>query len=164
MSPPTPCNSLPGSSLLRTGTVVGYTSQVVIVEIAARQNCEQCAQGRGCGVGLLARQRSQRIAVALPLKIENAELNYPLGSQVTISLPRASVTLLAFCVYGLPLMLALLLSGLVALVSSPIWLAPLSFFIALVVGALSIKYLMRGRREHFRPHLVNCPRHYAVSC
>ncbi|ELY22128.1 SoxR reducing system RseC family protein [Vreelandella titanicae] len=155
MTTSAPCGSLLGTSLLRTGTVVDYTSQGVIIEIAAQQNCEQCAQGRGCGVGLLARQRSQRIAVAVPSKTDNAERNYPLGSQVTISLPRASVTLLAFCVYGLPLLLALLLSGLIALVSTTIWLVPLSFFIALMAGALSIKCLMRGRGERFRPRLVN---------
>ncbi|MDQ7731579.1 SoxR reducing system RseC family protein [Halomonas sp. SpR1] len=143
------------TSLHRTGTVVDHGGQGVIVEISAQQGCEQCAQGRGCGGRLLARQRSQRVAVALPPKTSNAEQNYPLGSQVTISLPRASVTLLAFCVYGLPLMLALLLSGMLSLVSTMSWLAPLSFFIALVGGSLGIKYLMRGRGERFRPRLVN---------
>lgn len=149
------CDSLSDTSLHRTGTVVDHDAQGLIVEISAQQSCKQCAQGRGCGGSLLARQRSQRIAVTLPTSTSNAERNYPLGSQVTISLPRASVTLLAFCVYGLPLMLALLLSGTVSLVSAISWLTPLSFFIALVGGSLGIKYLMRGRGERFRPRLVN---------
>lgn len=151
----TPCRSVPHTPLFRTGTIIDYAKQGVIVEVSAQEGCEQCAQGRGCGVGLLARERSQRIAIALPPKTNNAEQNYPLGSQVTISLPRASVTLLAFCIYGLPLLLALLLSGIVSLVSTTIWLSPLVFFIALVGGALSIKCLMRGRGERFRPRLVN---------
>ena len=155
MMPSTPCSASFGSSLLRTGTVVDYASQGVIVEIAVQQNCEQCSQGRGCGLGLLARQRSQRIAVAFPANAAKDEHLCPLGSQVTISLPRTSVTLLAFCVYGLPLLLALLLSGLIALVSTSFWLSPLSFFITLMVGALSINYLMHGSWERFRPHLVN---------
>ncbi|MBT2774560.1 SoxR reducing system RseC family protein [Halomonas sp. ISL-60] len=155
-----PCASRSSTPLLRTGTIVDYfpigcAPKGLVVEISAQQGCEQCAQGRGCGVGLLAPQRSQRIAVALPPKVYSAEHDYPLGSRVTISLPRASVTLLAVCVYGLPLMLALLLSGLISFVSTASWLAPLVFFIALVGGALSIKCLMRGRGERFRPRLVN---------
>lgn len=143
------------ASLLRTGTIVGYAPQRLIVEISAQESCEQCAQGRGCGVGLLGRRRSQRVDLALPAKAHGVEERYPLGNQVTISLPRASVTLLAFFVYALPLMLALLLSGIASFVSSLIWLAPLIFFIALVGGALSVKCLLQGRRERFRPRLVN---------
>lgn len=149
------CRSLLHPPLLRTGTIIDYAKQGIIVEFSAQDSCEQCAQGRGCGVGLLARQRSQRIAISLPRHTSHAERNYALGSQVTISLPRASVALLAFCVYGLPLVLALLLSGMATLVSTTIWLPPVSFFIALIGGALSIKCLMRGRGERFRPRLVN---------
>ena len=122
-------------SLLRTGTVVNYTERGLVVEISAQENCEQCAQGRGCGVGLL-------------------EQRYPLGHSVTISLPRASVTLLAFCVYALPLFIALLLAGVAPLVSAAVWFAPLMFFSALLIGAIGVKYLLRGRSERFRPRLV----------
>ncbi|MDQ7727546.1 SoxR reducing system RseC family protein [Halomonas sp. SpR8] len=157
---PATCASLLNTPLLRMGTIVDYypigcTPRGLIVEISAQRGCEQCAQGRGCGVGLLARQRSQRIAVALPSSEPSAAQNYPLGHPVTISLPRASVTLLAFLVYGLPLMLALLLSGLVSFISTTAWLEPLVFFTVLAGGALSIKCLMRGRGERFRPRLVN---------
>lgn len=156
----TPCRPLQRTPLLRMGTVIDYSpsgdaSQCLIVEISAQQGCEQCAQGRGCGVGLLAPRRRQRIAVALPANAHNAKQGYPLGAPVTISLPRASVTLLAFCIYALPLFVALLLSGLAAQVSATIWLAPLVFFIALGGGVLSVKYLMHGRGEHFRPRLVS---------
>ncbi len=155
MRPSAPCHSLLRTPLLRTGTIIDYAPQSLIVEILAKESCEQCVQGRGCGVGLLARQRSQRIAVALPAKSYSVERCYPLGNQVTISLPRASVTLLAFFVYAPPLLLALLLSGMASLVSATLWLAPTIFFIALVGGALSVKCLLRGRRERFRPRLVS---------
>ncbi|MDN6321372.1 MAG: SoxR reducing system RseC family protein [Halomonas sp.] len=156
----TPCRSLQRTPLMRMGTVIDYSPggdspQHLIVEISAQQNCEQCAQGRGCGVGLLAPRRSQRIAVAPPANAHNVKQGYPLGTPVTISLPRASVTLLAFCIYALPLFVALVLSGLAAQVSATIWLAPLVFFIALGGGVLSVKYLMRGRGERFRPRLVS---------
>lgn len=148
------------TSLLRTGTVVDHTEHGLVVEISAPDNCEQCAQGRGCGVGLLARKRSQRLAVALPRLVSSnspqktVEQRYPLGHSVTISLPRASITLLAFCVYALPLFIALLLAGLAPLVSGATWFAPSLFFTALLIGAVSIKYLLRGRSERFRPRLV----------
>ncbi|MCL5424415.1 MAG: SoxR reducing system RseC family protein [Gammaproteobacteria bacterium] len=143
------------SSLLRTGSVVEYAAHGLVVEISAQQSCEQCAQGRGCGLGLLSRRRSQRIAIAVPNKLAKVEKLYPIGSHVTISLPRISITLLAFCVYALPLIAALLLSGLVSLLSDTVWLAPLTFFVTLVSGAISVKYLLRGQIERFRPCLVS---------
>lgn len=139
-------------SLQRTGTVANYTQHGLVVEMRPQGRCEQCAQGRGCGVGLLSPQRSHRVAVALVGKSQQA---YPLGSHVTVSLPRASITLLAFFVYALPLLIALLLSGLASFMSTAVWLAPLVFFSALIGGGIIAKCLLRGRRERFRPRLVN---------
>ncbi|MGO2243369.1 MAG: SoxR reducing system RseC family protein, partial [Halomonas sp.] len=111
------------TSLLRMATIVAHANDGIVVEVAAQEGCEQCAKGRGCGVGLLARQRSRQLVVALPRAAsvdtdQAVEQCYPLGQQVTISLPRTSVTLLAFFVYAFPLMAALLLAGLVPLVST----------------------------------------------
>ena len=147
------------SCLFRTGTVVGHEAHRLIVEMTPQESCEQCAQGRGCGLGLLAKRGHQRIAVALPEPFQQGDQcalkGYALGDRVTISLPTTSVTLLAFFIYGLPLLLALLLSGVVSLASPLNWLAPVVFFIALVAGVASVKYLLHGRREHFRPRLVS---------
>lgn len=143
------------SSLLRTGNVVEHTAHGLVVEISAQQSCEQCAQGRGCGLGLLSRRRSQRVVITVPDRLAKVEQFYPIGSHVTISLPRISITLLAFCVYTLPLIAAILLSGLASLVSGAVWLAPLIFFVTLVSGAISVKYLLRGQSERFRPCLVS---------
>lgn len=141
--------------LLRTGNVIDYSSHGIIVEISAQQSCEQCAQGRGCGLGLMARRQSQRIVVNLPSSLTPPEQHYSQGQAVTISLPRASITLLAFCIYALPLFTALLLSGLASLWSSTLWLPPVIFFASLVVGAISVKYLLSGQSERFRPRLVS---------
>ncbi len=147
------------SSLLRTGTVVAYAPPHLIVEISAQEKCEQCAQGRACGMGLLAPSRARQVAVALPECAVDRELaslmHYPPGNVVTISMPRRSVTLLALTVYGLPLLLALLLSGLASRLSGVIWLTPAAFFIALVGGVICVKWLLRERRERFRPRLVS---------
>ncbi|MBE0401545.1 SoxR reducing system RseC family protein [Halomonas sp. FME1] len=147
------------ASLLRVATIVAHVNGGLVVEVAAQEGCEQCARGRGCGVGLLARQRSRQLVVALPRAAsvdtdQAVEQCYPLGQQVTISLPRTSVTLLAFFVYAFPLMAALLLAGLVPLVSTALWLAPLVFFATLIMCAISMKVLLRERSERFRPRLV----------
>ncbi|MGO2393336.1 MULTISPECIES: SoxR reducing system RseC family protein [Halomonas] len=147
------------ASLLRVAKIVAHANDGLVVEVVAQEGCEQCAKGRGCGVGLLARQRSRQLVVALPCAAsidtdQSVEQCYPLGQQVTISLPRTSVTLLAFFVYALPLMAALLLAGLVPLISTAQWLAPLVFFAGLIVGAISMKVLLRERSERFRPRLV----------
>lgn len=143
------------AALLRTGSVVDYTAHGLVVEISAQESCEQCAKGRGCGLGLLSRRRTQRVAITVPNKLAKVEQHYPIGSHVTISLPRTSITLLAFCIYALPLIAALLLSGLASLLSNAVWLAPLTFFVTLVSGAVSVKYLLRGQSERFRPSLVS---------
>lgn len=142
-------------SLLRVGTIVDANRSTLTVEIAVQENCEQCAQGRGCGLGLLAPRHNQRVAVALPNDFPQGQQRYSIGSHVTISLPRASVTLLAFYVYGLPLIVALVLSGLSMSLSVALWFGPLVFFMALVGGVISAKYLLRGQIERFRPSLVS---------
>lgn len=142
-------------SLLRSGTIVDANPSSLTVEIAVQENCEQCAQGRGCGLGLFARRRSQRITVALPNDFPHDQQRYSIGSQVTISLPRDSVTLLAFYVYALPLIVALLLAGLSMTLSAALWFGPLVFFTALVGGVISVKYLLGGQSERFRPCLVS---------
>lgn len=147
--------SAPCASLLRTGTVVDYAPQGIVVEISAQQSCEPCAQGKGCGMGLLVRRQYQRITISLPSGLHRKEQRYPLGCQVTISLPRASVTRLAVYIYALPLLLALCLAGITSQVSELTWLAPLAFFISLLGGAQGIKYLLRERGERFRPRLVS---------
>lgn len=142
------------SPLLRTGSVVKHAPQRLIVEISAQESCKQCAQGRGCGLGLLSPRRSQQVALELPGRTEAIEQAYPLGSLVTISLPSASVTLLAFCLWAaFTFGAAAVRSGLRC---QYCYLAgPCGLFIALVGGVISVKYLLRGRRERFRPRLVS---------
>lgn len=141
-------------ALLRAGRVVGYTPRGLLVDVSVKESCQQCAQGRGCGMGVLARQQHQRIEVKTPYASQLCE-HYPLGTSVTLTLGRSDITLLALLVYALPLLVALLLSGGVAALGGAEWWAPASFFMTLFIGCVILKKLLSGRTERFRPQLVS---------
>ncbi|MGP9466225.1 SoxR reducing system RseC family protein [Halomonas sp. TP35] len=144
-----------GDALLRTGRVVGYTPRGLLVDVSVKESCQQCAQGRGCGMGVLARQQRQRIEVKTSYASSQLCEHYPLGTSVTLTLGRSDITLLALLVYALPLLVALLLSGGVAALDGAVWWAPASFFMTLFVGCVILKKLISGRTERFRPQLVS---------
>ena len=143
------------ASLLRTGIVVGYTGDGLTVDVSLNAACQQCAEGRGCGMGLLARRQQQHITVYPKARVASGASAYPLGSQVTIALPKHDISYLALLVYALPLLAALLVSGGASLLGINEWLSVALFFSALICGVIVLKYLMRGRMERFRPRLVS---------
>ncbi|MGP8288662.1 SoxR reducing system RseC family protein [Vreelandella zhanjiangensis] len=142
-------------ALKRYGSVVGYTQHGLLVDVSVKEACQQCAQGRGCGMGILARQQRQRIEVTSSHPAPLLGERYPLGSQVTLSLERSDITLLALLIYALPLVMALLLAGCLAAINVVEWAVPASFFATLLIGVLGLKYLLSGRTERFRPRLVS---------
>jgi len=143
------------TSLLRTGSVVDYKGSGLVVDVSLEAACEQCAAGRGCGMGLLARRQQQRITV-FPSKMQSDDgAIYPLGTRVTIALPKHDMSLLALLVYALPLLAALLVAGFASLFVVSEWRIAALFFSALMCGVITLKYLMRGRMERFRPRLVS---------
>ena len=106
-------------------------------------------------MGILARQQRQRIEVTSSHPAPLLGERYPLGSQVTFSLERSDITLLALLIYALPLLMALLLSGCLAALSVAGWAVPASFFATLLMGMVGLRYLLSGRTERFRPRLVS---------
>lgn len=142
-------------ALMRYGCVIGYTQHGLLVDVSIKEACQQCAQGRGCGMGILARQQRQRIEVTSSHPAPLLGERYPLGSQVTLSLERSDITLLALLIYALPLLMALLLSGCLAVSSVAEWVVPASFFATLLTGVVGLRYLLSGRTERFRPRLVS---------
>ena len=144
-----------GEPLFRTGSVVGHTETGVIVDVSLGNACQQCAEGRGCGMGLLARRQQQRITVLPSPSPLSHHAAYPLGSTVTIALPKHQVSHLTLFIYAVPLFLAMLAAGLASLLGGREWLCVMLFFGTLMCSVLTLKYLMRGRMERFRPRLVS---------
>ena len=106
-------------------------------------------------MGLLARRQQQRITVFTP-KIQPGDAPaYPLGTRVTIALPKQEMSLLALIIYALPLLAALLAAGVLSLFTVSDWLIAALFFSTLLCGVITLKYLLRGRMERFRPRLVS---------
>lgn len=142
--------------LLRTGTVVGYVPlQGITVDVSVMANCEQCAKGRGCGMGLMARRQQQQLVVKPSCPPEQYEQRYPLGTSVTFSVPKNDLTAVALLVYTLPLLVALILSGSAAWAGASEWQSAAIFFGALISCTVALKYGMSGRTERFRPRLVS---------
>ncbi|MBZ5486750.1 SoxR reducing system RseC family protein [Halomonas aquamarina] len=149
-------STLPGcDTLKRSGRVVGYTARGLLVDVSIREACQQCAKGQGCGMGVLARRSHQQIEVMVSCAVDQLAVRYPVGDRVALSLERADITLLAFLIYALPLLLALLISGGVAALDQVVWAAPVSFFVSLVAGLIGLRCLLSGRTERFRPRLVS---------
>lgn len=138
----------------RQARVVGYHPQGIVVEVAASPGCAQCEKGQGCGAGLLARRSAWQLVVDVPPDRENHTLP-ALHSQVTLVMPRTSMTRLTWLIYGLPLLLALAMAALGSMTAAASWLAPSLFFGALISGMMSLKYALGQRTEHFRPRLAD---------
>lgn len=142
--------------LLRTGTVVGYVSnQGIKVDVSVLKNCEQCAKGRGCGMGLVARHQQQQLVLKPDCSSDHYERCYPLGASVTFSLIKTDLTAIALLIYTLPLLAALTLSGAAVSAGVSEWQSVAIFFGALMSVAFALKYSLRGRTERFRPRLVS---------
>ncbi|PCF97315.1 SoxR reducing system RseC family protein [Vreelandella nigrificans] len=144
------------TSLLRAGTVVGHDpSQGITIDVSVSVACEQCAKGRGCGMGLIARRQQQYVVLKPDCSPEHYQQRYPLGTSVTFTVSRADLTAIALLVYTMPLLFALILSGVAVWLGAVEWQSAAIFFGALMCGVIALKYGLRGRTEHFRPRLVS---------
>lgn len=142
-------------SLIRTGTVIGHVQDGISVDVSTMETCQQCAEGRGCGMGLVARRQRQCMVLKPDCRVDQYQIRYPLGSQVTFTVANHDLTSVALLVYALPLMFALLLSGGAAWLGVKEWFSAAIFFGALISGVVALRYRLRGRTERFRPRLVS---------
>ncbi|WP_249975459.1 SoxR reducing system RseC family protein [Vreelandella olivaria] len=142
-------------SLIRTGTVAGYVQDGISVDVSTMETCRQCAEGRGCGLGLVARRQRQHIVLKPDCSSDQYQIRYPLGEPVTFMLAKNGLTSVALLVYALPLMFALLLSGGAAWLGVKEWFSAAIFFGALISSVVALRYRLRGRTERFRPRLVS---------
>jgi sigma-E factor negative regulatory protein RseC len=90
--------------LIERGVVTTKENNLITVTCRSRVDCARCAQGKGCGGGILARWLGNR-----QFQVQawfNPELHNPeIGNLVEISLPATRVVRLAAIMYGLPLVI-----------------------------------------------------------
>jgi sigma-E factor negative regulatory protein RseC len=140
----------------RQARVVGYHDKGIVVEVTASSGCTQCAKGQGCGAGLLSRPRAWQLEIEVPTYPEGDAVP-PLNSEVTVAMPKASMTQLTGLIYGLPLLMGLVVAAIGSVVSDSTWLAPGLFFGVLMCGMVGLKYALGQRAEFFRPQLIDAP-------
>jgi len=89
------------------GVITAVKHDVVVVLCRSKVDCQRCAEGKGCGGGILARwlgDRNYQIQAVYDQQI----LNPAPGALAEISLPAQRLVKLAALTYGLPILLMVL--------------------------------------------------------
>lgn len=86
--------------IVEAGRVAQLQDDFAWVVCAAQANCTRCAEGRGCGGGLLGRLLGDRLHRVRALR---GELALCEGDQVEIGLDEAAILKGALWIYGTPL-------------------------------------------------------------
>ena len=123
-----------------------------LVEVSTAEFCQRCADGKGCGAGLLGRSsQSRQILVDVP-----ARMHIAVGDQVAISLAPKNVLSAAGIVYGWPLLGATLGVTLAYAASLGDPAAAGSALMGLAAGAIGARYRLRGDGclRRFMPRIV----------
>ena len=124
----------------------------VIVEVEATVVCQRCADGKGCGAGLLGSAPKDRQVNAV--LVDGLQVRH--GDEVSLDLSPGNVLHAAATVYGLPLLAAVA----AALVAFGLGLgdlvAALLALLGLVVGLLLARFRLRNARclRRFTPVVV----------
>ena len=90
------------------GTIVALCGGLATVRVDERFGCPRCAEGRGCGAGILARGGPRTVEVNLPPGV-----SFHIGDSVRLSLEPRRLLHAAWLIYGVPL-LSLLTAALLA--------------------------------------------------
>ena len=114
--------------LRESGRVESVHDGFVWVVCAAQLDCKRCAEGRGCGGGLLGRLLGDRLHRVRALT-RDQDLNA--GDRVELSLSEAALLQGAFQVYGMPLM------GFLGLPLVAFWLFGISDDFALLAAGIA---------------------------
>ena len=102
--------------LRETGRVESVQDGFAWVACSARIDCSLCAEGRGCGGGLLGRLLGDRLHRVRALSLEDG---LAVGDRVELSLAESALVRGALQVYGLPLL------GFIGLPVAAFWLSGL---------------------------------------
>ena len=120
------------------------------VEVETADFCARCSAGKGCGAGLFGNDRGPRQFDAAIV----GHLDLRAGDDVRIELAPQSVLQAALIVYGLPLAMALLMSG----VAYAAGMADAEAVLAVLVGIGAGAYMGRRRLQR-----SNCLRQFTPA-
>jgi len=95
-----------------TGHVIalesGHATQHAEVEVSAAVACARCAAGRGCGAGLLGgSEKNRRVQARIAAGVDVQK-----GDEVRMELSHRQLLRASWLVYGLPLVAAVIATGL----------------------------------------------------
>lgn len=131
---------------------LGSDPGAVVVAVAADVVCQRCADGKGCGAGLLGgRKRQAQIVATLA-----SGLDVAVGDEVAISLQPRHVLQAALLVYGLPLAGALLAAGLAYIAGLGDSTAAIAALAGLLAGLATARTRLRRSAclRNFTPTVV----------
>lgn len=124
-----------------TGHVIalesGCATQHAEVEVSAAVACARCAAGRGCGAGLLgASEKTRRVQARIAAGVDVQE-----GDAVRIELSHRQLLRASWLVYGLPLVAAVIATGMAYFFSLGD-----SYAVAAAVAGLAVGFLVARRQ------------------
>ena len=117
-----------------TGHVIaletGNVSLRAEVEVSAAVACARCAAGRGCGAGLLgASEKNRRVHALIAAGVDVHE-----GDEVRIELSPLQLLRASWLVYGLPLVAAVIATGVAYLFGLDDFYAVVAAVVGMAVG------------------------------
>lgn len=139
--------------ILEAGRVVRTQGELAWVEATSRRDCARCAEGKGCGGGLLGRWLGDRLH---RIRVDNPD-QIPEGAWVEMALDERVLLLAALAAYVPPLLGLLLASAVAVLLfeagEGVVILAGLVGF-GLGVGVAAFLSGKRGGRHWCLPRVV----------
>lgn len=137
----------------RVIAVAGFEpAPYALVEVDASVSCARCAEGRGCGAGLLGRTSGSRRVDALIA----SGLMVREGDEVRIELAPSNLLQASMIVYGLPLAGGVLGAGLAYLVGLAELYAAMAALGGIFVGLMAARLRLRRASclRQFTPTVV----------
>ncbi|MBT8140987.1 MAG: SoxR reducing system RseC family protein, partial [Gammaproteobacteria bacterium] len=87
--------------IIEQGIVKFIDSSRVTVECRSRLDCIRCAQGKGCGGGILSRWLGNR-QFQIKAYYDSGQVRPQIGQVVSVGFPASRLVHLAAIMYGLP--------------------------------------------------------------
>jgi len=138
--------------ITESGRIVRREGAVAWVEASSRRDCPRCAEGKGCGGGLLGRWLGKRLHL-----VQAADPAFhPEGSWVELGLEDSALLKAALGLYLPPLLGLVAGSSLAHAMGLSEWLLILAGVAGFALGLLAARRLSRGLgdRPAFLPRVI----------